>query len=114
MTSLAGVSPAVLPALPFCCRCQSHHGSTGMTMFSPVLGKGSEILPREVFILLPWCAELDRITTVLPTLESQRPAFQKAAGLAGEKGLGLLKGKETERYPPLQEIHLTCFTSTVT
>ena len=67
--SLAEVPPAAWPALPFCCRCQSQLGPAGMATLSPVLGKRSEILPRKFFILLPLCADMNKITTIFPRKE---------------------------------------------
>ena len=78
-------------------------------MLSPVLGKRSEIFAKGNFHFTTFVYRHEKNNHNLSQqrVESQRPAFQKAADLSGKQRLGLLNGRETKRHPPLQEIYLT-------
>lgn len=100
---LATVSTAALPALPFWDRCRSHHGATEMPVFSPVLGKGNEMLPREVFTLLLFCEEVEEITTVLPDPGISKTCLLKGSWSSWKARPGVSEWKRNQRHPPLQE-----------
>lgn len=105
--SLAEVPPASVTSSPFVADVKSQPGPAGMTILSPVLGKGVNTSQEKFSSYYLVCRHRQNNHNLSQQrVESQRPAFQKAADLPGKQRLGLLNGRETKRHPPFQKILL--------